>query len=147
MEDAELNELSRKYDQKTLSALNARVDKDKAELEAKIKDGIKWGDKEHPLVEGDFVVGTVETLEQGRDSKTEHLTFVTIKGKCTVDKSAKVGFITLIANPVLKTAIKNGIVRVGNEVFIRFDGLEQGKKWDTPYKLYSVKLVEPTDDK
>jgi hypothetical protein len=70
MEESEMNELSRKYDQKTLSALNARVDKDKSEAEAKMKDGIRWGDKEHPLVEGDFLVGKVESLEAGRDSKT-----------------------------------------------------------------------------
>lgn len=143
MEENETQELIEKYDKNLIADMNQTLDKEKEELEKKIKDGIRWGEKTHPLKEGDYVVGIVESVEAGRDAKTEHLTFVTIKGKCSIDGIAQAGYVTFIANPVLRTGIKQGVIRTGNTVFIRFDGLKQGKRWDEPYKLYSYKIVEP----
>jgi hypothetical protein len=142
MEEKEIDSLTAKYGKEKMVALQAAVNKEKEEREAKIKNGIKWGDENNPLEPGDYVAGVVDEIALGKDEKTEHLTFINIKGVCSVNGVRKVGYISLIANAVLKTAISQHILRTGNEVFIQFDGMKQGKnEKKEPYKLYSVKEI------
>ncbi len=139
METTKQTELDEKYNNSKIEEIKAEMEKKRLEEEARIKDGIKWGDKDHPIVNGDYLVGTVTNIEAGKDKETSTLTFITFEGKCTVDGLAKTGTITTIANKILKDAIEKGVLRVGKEVSIQFLGLKQGaKKTNKPYKLYQV---------
>ena len=115
--------------------------REKKEREEQIKNSVKWGDKDHPVVDGDKVWGTVKSIEFGRDDRTAKWQFLTVQGFCTVNGEQlndEAKPITLLCNKVLEAEIKAGTIAVGKAVAIEYLGTQDSKKYNKPYKKYLV---------
>lgn len=117
------------------------LEREKQERDEQIKNTVKWGDKDHALIEGDKVWGVVRSIEFGRDDRTANWQFLTIQGFCTVGgklSSSEEKPITLLCNQVLEGEIKAGTIVIGKQVAIQYLGTQDSKKYGKPYKKYLV---------
>lgn len=127
--------------QKSLESVSEILAREKEEREEQIKNSVKWGDKDHPIVEGDKVWGVVKSIEYGRDDRTAKWQFLTVQGFCTMNgkqHSSDEKPITLLCNKVLESEIKAGNIVVGKQVAIEYMGTQDSKKFSNPYKKYLV---------
>jgi hypothetical protein len=130
------------YTEEKIKAMKAKTEKARIETDERMKNSIKWGDKENPLTAGDYAVGVVESIETGKSDNTADMVFIGINGKCLMYGLVRVGHVVALANSILKKEIEKGTIAIGKEVFIEYLGTKQPKDpKKQPYRLFDVSLV------